>query len=539
MGKIRIAVDYIPSLVFDFWHFETEKESRLINQLVNASLFKWDTKGDRKLDLLKRSPKTKHVLAGDIVTYELRDDIKWQDGYPISSKDFAFWFEVYKSSVNTNKYDAWTHTDIQIEGPQKFTILFKEKYVFRTMSNLLQPAPEHILRQAWNIFSKKTKKLSIQDKQKLWKKYIIKELGPNTKMKLSTGPFKIVSVEEKCLILEKNDNYYNPNPDIDQILLSVEPNFRQRLSLCSQGNLDLCSIDFFNRDLNFSNMRVYKKNTNTWIGLLINDFWLNDFFDNENKKTVFRKELNKLIKEANLLSSMNDNTLSPATTFIYNQDNAFNSKNLQLGKNKLVKFLLDNGFTKNNSNIFKKGSKLFEFEITIPNESDFYSKLANKLKKIFSTAGIFLKIKIIDTEYFYSSSFLNHAYDMSFKIIPIAYEGDAFFEKGELFSSVKSSGKNSNIPKKSNNYNGENISGYHNKEYDIIFLQLAEEQDMQKREKLLYKLAKVIFNTVPAISLFYQGEIWLVNSRIQNIDFNARTGPITWNIDEWRISNDH
>ncbi|WP_278960370.1 ABC transporter substrate-binding protein [Lactobacillus apis] len=539
MGKIRIAVDYIPSLVFDFWHFETEKESRLINQLVNASLFKWDTKGDRKLDLLKRSPKTKHVLAGDIVTYELRDDIKWQDGYPISSKDFAFWFEVYKSSVNTNKYDAWTHTDIQIEGPQKFTILFKEKYVFRTMSNLLQPAPEHILRQAWNIFSKKTKKLSIQDKQKLWKKYIIKELGPNTKMKLATGPFKIVSVEEKCLILEKNDNYYNPNPDIDQILLSVEPNFRQRLSLCSQGNLDLCSIDFFNRDLNFSNMRVYKKNTNTWIGLLINDFWLNDFFDNENKKTVFRKELNKLIKEANLLSSMNDNTLSPATTFIYNQDNAFNSKNLQLGKNKLVKFLLDNGFTKNNSNIFKKGSKLFEFEITIPNESDFYSKLANKLKKIFSTAGIFLKIKIIDTEYFYSSSFLNHAYDMSFKIIPIAYEGDAFFEKGELFSSVKSSGKNSNIPKKSNNYNGENISGYHNKEYDIIFLQLAEEQDMQKREKLLYKLAKVIFNTVPAISLFYQGEIWLVNSRIQNIDFNARTGPITWNIDEWRISNDH
>lgn len=539
MGKIRIAVDYIPSLVFDFWHFETEKESRLINQLVNASLFKWDTKGDRKLDLLKRSPKTKHVLAGDIVTYELRDDIKWQDGYPISSKDFAFWFEVYKSSVNTNKYDAWTHTDIQIEGPQKFTILFKEKYVFRTMSNLLQPAPEHILRQAWNIFSKKTKKLSIQDKQKLWKKYIIKELGPNTKMKLATGPFKIVSVEEKCLILEKNDNYYNPNPDIDQILLSVEPNFRQRLSLCSQGNLDLCSIDFFNRDLNFSNMRVYKKNTNTWIGLLINDFWLNDFFDNENKKTVFRKELNKLIKEANLLSSMNDNTLSPATTFIYNQDNAFNSKNLQLGKNKLVKFLLDNGFTKNNSNIFKKGSKLFEFEITIPNESDFYSKLANKLKKIFSTAGIFLKIKIIDTEYFYSSSFLNHAYDMSFKIIPIAYEGDAFFEKGELFSSVKSSGKNSNIPKKSNNYNGENISGYHNKEYDIIFLQLAKEQDMQKREKLLYKLAKVIFNTVPAISLFYQGEIWLVNSRIQNIDFNARTGPITWNIDEWRISNDH
>ncbi|RMC39075.1 hypothetical protein F5ESL0233_08120 [Lactobacillus sp. ESL0233] len=539
MGKIRIAVDYIPSLVFDFWHFETEKESRLINQLVNASLFKWDTKGDRKLDLLKRSPKTKHVLAGDIVTYELRDDIKWQDGYPISSKDFAFWFEVYKSSVNTNKYDAWTHTDIQIEGPQKFTILFKEKYVFRTMSNLLQPAPEHILRQAWNMFSKKTKKLSIQDKQKLWKKYIIKELGPNTKMKLATGPFKIVSVEEKCLILEKNDNYYNPNPDIDQILLSVEPNFKQRLSLCSQGNLDLCSIDFFNRDLNFSNMRVYKKNTNTWIGLLINDFWLNDFFDNENKKTVFRKELNKLIKEANLLSSMNDNTLSPATTFIYNQDNAFNSKNLQLGKNKLVKFLLDNGFTKNNSNIFKKGSKLFEFEITIPNESDFYSKLANKLKKIFSTAGIFLKIKIIDTEYFYSSSFLNHAYDMSFKIIPIAYEGDAFFEKGELFSSVKSSGKNSNIPKKSNNYNGENISGYHNKEYDIIFLQLAEEQDMQKREKLLYKLAKVIFNTVPAISLFYQGEIWLVNSRIQNIDFNARTGPITWNIDEWRISNDH
>ena len=539
MGKIRIAIDYIPSLVFDFWHFETEKESRLINQLVNASIFKWGTKGDRKLDLLKENPETKHVATGDIVTYELKDDIKWQDGYPITSKDFAFWFEVYKSSVNTNKYDAWAHTDIQIKGPQKFTVLFREKYVFRTMSNLLQPAPEHILGQAWDKFSKKTKRLSVYDKQRLWKKYIIKELGPNTKLKLATGPFKIRSVEEKCLILEKNDNYYNPNPDIDKILLEVEPNFNKRINICSQGNLDLCSINFFNKDLKFDNMRMYKKKTSTWIGLLINDFWLNDFFDNENKKTIFRREFNKLIKASNLVSSMNDNTLSPAATLIYNQDNAFSPQDLRLGKNKLVEFLLDNGFVKNDSNIFQKGSKLFEFEITIPDMSPFYSKLADELKKIFSAIGIFLKIKIIDAEYFYSSSFLNHSYDMSFKIIPIAYEGDPFFEKGELFSSVKSSGKNSNIPQKSNNYNGENISGYHNKEYDNVFLQLSEEQDMQKREKLLYKLAKVIFDTVPAISLFYQGEIWLINSRIKNIDFNARTGPITWNIDEWRITDDY
>lgn len=121
----------------------------------------------------------------------------------------------------------------------------------------------------------------------------------------------------------------------------------------------------------------------------------------------------------------------------------------------------------------------------------------------------------------------------------MAYQGDPAFEKGEIFSSLKSGSLVSNIPTKDNNFVGENISGFRNREYDLYFLKLSTEQNMDKREIYLFKLAELALEYVSSISLFTKDEYWLISSKIKKINFNALTGTISWNIDEWRIIDDN
>lgn len=525
--NITISIDFMPKRVFDFWHFNMEKESRILTHALNAFLFKWDPNRERKLGLLSEAPYT----IGDYVIYNLRDDIKWQDGQPITSSDFKFWFEVYKSDLNTNKYDAWANTEIEIENPQQFRVLFKDPYVFRTLSNLLQPAPEHLLRKIWDKFNADTKKLSKIDRLDKWENLLDKILGLNTQLPLSSGPFIISKVDKNKIQLKRNKYYFHNTNNIEELNLIVQSESEKICSIVNQ-DVDICSITFPNISDLKKKYNQIKVNTNTWITLIINHFWLQKVFDNKNDQIEFKRALNSLIADSNLLELMQDPTLSIGPSFVY----GFISSKLKKHAEKSIKEKLkEQGYILNKEGIFQD----FALDLTIPKSSLFYKKLAYNLKKIFVNAGINLKIVKIDDDIFYSSHFLNHASDLKFNLIPMAYEGDPTFEKGEIFSSLKSGSLDSNIPTKDNNFVGENIAGFKNEEYDSYFLKLSTEQNMNQRQEYLFKLADLSLEYVSSISLFTKDENWVISSKIKNIEFNALTGPISWNIDEWRIVDDN
>ncbi|WP_072749191.1 hypothetical protein [Lactobacillus helveticus] len=297
-------------------------------------------------------------------------------------------------------------------------------------------------------------------------------------------------------------------------------------------NIDVGSLTFPNICICKEKYSQIKVNTNTWITLIINHFWLQKLFHNEDDQVEFKKALDFLINNSNLLELMQDPTLSIAPSFVY----GFTSQKQEITIKTSIKEILKRcGYALNKEGIFKN----FKLGIIIPQSSIFYQKLAYSLKNILLSSGINLKITKIDDDAFYSSSFLNHASDMKFNLIPMAYQGDPAFEKGEIFSSLKSGSLVSNIPTKDNNFVGENISGFKNQEYDLCFLKLSTEQNMDKRQAYLFKLAELSLEYVSSISLFTKDEYWLISSKIKNVNFNALTGTISWNIDEWRVIYDN
>lgn len=527
--NITISLDFMPKRVFDFWHFNMEKESRLLNHVLNSFLFKWDPIRKRKLYLLKEPPYTIRASNGDYVVYNLRDDIKWQDGHPITASDFKFWFEVYKSDLNTNKYDAWANTELEIENAKCFKVLFKEPYVFRTLSNLLQPAPEHLLRKIWDDFNNDTKRLSKSERLNKWDNLLDQIFGLDTQLPLSSGPFIVSKIEKNKIQLKRNKYYWYNASNIETLEFIVQSEMEKRRSIENQ-DIDICSLTF--PDVHFFKEKYnqIKVNTNTWITLLINHFWLQKLFCNENDQVELKRALNSIINDSNLLELMQDSTLSIEPSFIH----GFKSKKTCI-KTNIKEILKRYGYVLNKEGIFQD----FKLSIAIPRSSLFYQKLAYNLKKILLNSGIKLKVTKIDDDTFYSSHFLNHASDLKFNIIPMAYQGDPAFEKGEIFSSLKSGSLVSNIPTKDNNFVGENISGFRNREYDLYFLKLSTEQNMDKREIYLFKLAELALEYVSSISLFTKDEYWLISSKIKKINFNALTGTISWNIDEWRIIDDN
>lgn len=522
--SVTISLDFIPKRVFDFWHFNMESESRMLNHSLNGFLFKWDPHRNRKLGLLKKPPYIIKSDKGDYVVYTLRDDIKWQDGHAITSQDFEFWLEVYQSDLNTNKYDAWANTKIEIESSVEFRILFKEPYVFKTLSNLIQPAPKHLLKAIWENFLSDTKELSKEDQLAKWNQLLDKILGLDTALPLSSGPFVISDFSDNNIKLVKNPYFYS---DVDIETLNFVVQEDNKLKAINDNKVDICNMSDFNDRALPEKYKQVKVNTNTWITILINHFWLARIFNNKSDQYTFKKILNNLIVSSDLVDMMEDNTITRAYSFV----DGFSQKSPTIQPEENIYELLHKyDYYPNSDGMFKD----FPLTFSIPNSSIFYKKLAKNIAKIFQRSGLVLKINEIDDDIFYSKEFLNHASDFKFSLIPIAYQGDPLFEKGEIFSSIKSGSNNSNIPTNANNFIGENISGFKNADYDAYFLKLSMEQDMKQREKYLYKLANLSSKYVSSISLFNKEETWLISSDIQNVDFNSVSGTITWNVEEWK-----
>ena len=146
-----------------------------------------------------------HSPDGKTWTFKLRDDVKWQDGEPFTSKDVAFTFNYAIDNQMTNLYTYIGSID-RVVAVDDYTVRFEcSKPKANMLAMLVNILPEHI----WSKLSPKEASQSFTNPPPI----------------VGTGAFQVVEFKPgKFVRLVANRDYWGPKPKVDEIIFQLYQN---------------------------------------------------------------------------------------------------------------------------------------------------------------------------------------------------------------------------------------------------------------------------------------------------------------------------
>lgn len=171
---------------------------------------------------------------GKVITYKLRDDVKWSDGEPLTADDYVFTWQMIMSDKNAvMSRDPFDTAVEKVEAPDKSTLVvtFKEPYapwqakVFTGSAGPVSGAgalPKHILEPVFQ------------------KDGTIDNAEWNRKPTVGIGPYLFKEWQSGShLIFEANPNYWQGKPKLDQIYIRIVPDDAAQIAALKAGDSDV------------------------------------------------------------------------------------------------------------------------------------------------------------------------------------------------------------------------------------------------------------------------------------------------------------
>lgn len=161
---------------------------------------------------------------GRTITFNLRDDIVWSDGTPITSDDFVFTYEMNVDPANTvsSTYPYDQIESIDAPDAQTVVVTFAEPFApwLATLWHSLLPA--HVLRPVFESDG------------------TLDEAEWNFAPTVSAGPYRFEEWESGSYArFVKNENWWGPAPAIDEIFFRFVPDDASQIAALETGDGDL------------------------------------------------------------------------------------------------------------------------------------------------------------------------------------------------------------------------------------------------------------------------------------------------------------
>ena len=185
--------------------WETNKEGEYVSTIVKDFIaFRDEVTG---------SPKP-------VVNITLEDNIKWENGNPLTSEDIK---NTYERLIEIDSFiefnEEYLNIDkIEIIDETRFNIVLKEYYPnWRKLFEFIIPTDQ--LESGKDILD-----------------YTIEDIK-------SLGPYKVSEFEEgNYLLLERNDFYSGKKPELDFIRFVFDKDINNLISMIKDGEIDVLSI---------------------------------------------------------------------------------------------------------------------------------------------------------------------------------------------------------------------------------------------------------------------------------------------------------
>ncbi|MBI3520765.1 MAG: hypothetical protein HY062_15610 [Bacteroidetes bacterium] len=508
-----------------------------INLYTNLSLLRVNYKTGELLPcLVKALP----VVSSDALSYsyEIKDNITWDDQSPITANDVAFTTKASKCLYTNNPglKPYWDNIKDVVVDPannKKFTVVMKRPYILNTWF--------------WTDFP--IIQEGFYDKQQTLAKYSCAQLSDSIFLKLKNdikqwsdefnnpkystnplfmsgaGPYKITKWDKGVSItLEKKQNHWSANcqenwycqANPDKIIFKLNNNNASAMLELKNGLIDVSTMIDYASFTELNKDEVFKKHYTLQLGDTYNYTYvaMNMKPDGKTHKKLFTdvavrkamamltpyEQINKTLYENHnkrVIGPINPNKIDFNTDLIAVQYNVEKAKEL----------LKQAGWADtDNDQVLDKmidGEKVkFELNIIFISGSKVWEDLAKQLAESMAKANIYAMLNPLDYNGFFGAV-TSHQFDMSIG----AWQSSA---PPEDFSQLWHSASWAN--------NGLNFTGFGTSQSDALIDSINTCMNEPKRIALSKRFQKMVYDEQPYIFMFTQTRRVIVNKRWDNLE---------------------
>lgn len=471
-----------------------------VSKMIFSGLLQVDDEMNYFADLAKEVPSEENggiAIEGDgfVVTYHLRDDVKWHDGEPFDAEDVKFTYEMYMNpAVRVFSNDGYDKIEnFVVVDPYTVKISFREIYpAFQQLFDYV--LPEHILSQSADINTD--------------------EFNRNP---VGTGPFKFVRWEPGAYIeVAANEEYYGDGPYLDSIIYKIVPDVNTLLTQLKTGEVDA----FFN--FNWAQLEEIEKTTGVSAYITPAMFW--EHVDFNLRRPLFqdkavRQAVFTAIDRQQIVDMLMYGRVEIATGDQAPISWAYNSNVKQYRKDTAeARALLEGaGWTLGTDGIYEKDGQKLSFTISTTAGDVQREQIEQLMKEQLREAGINLEIRNYDALTLFGDIIENGKFDTVLFAWMAGVDPDNF----TLWHSDQ-------LPP-----NGQNYPHFINARVDELIEASRQTFDQTARKECFDEIQEILAEEVPVMPLYYRANLDVAVSKLHEFKPNPTSYSNMWNCSQW------
>lgn len=438
-------------------------------------------------------------------TFNLRQNMKWSDGEPITAHDFKWTYDQAVNPDNGFPYLAQLEFISSYEALDDYTLQIKIDEIYAPalgqVSGLITLLPKHI----WE-------NLDWSDPEK----------NPEINSpSIVSGPYKLAEWKrDQFAIFEANEDYwYHGPPNIERHTIEIVPDQDIAFQKLMSGETDTAPMnpEQLQEARELDNATVYEwwpaAATWTYVGLNMREgFPTHDINVRYGLNYAIDKQL--VTEEVWLGQAKRMCSVYPETSWVYNPDVPC----YEYDPNKAIEAFAKAGYTFQDGKMLDENGEQLKLSLIYgPNTSQTAELIAVTIQDFLADIGVGLEIQAMEW-----SSFLEakNAAEPDWDMYIGAWQ--ATIEPHIMFSIWAEE----NIPQL-------NSVAYINREVLALFEEAGATYDAEFRKEKYGEIQRIIAEESPYIFIYYRKSASVQNNRVQGIEPTAL--GIAWNREDWHI----
>jgi len=461
--------------------------------LIYNGLTQADERGVIRPDLARRWEITDDGL---IYTFYLRDDVRWHDGAPFTARDVVATIRaIQDKDFQGMPYlaDMWRAVTVEELDPYTIRFTLQEPYAPFLEHTTIGILPAHLIE---GIPAKMLPKAQF-----------------NTQP-IGTGPFKVVEINARHIILEANPMYYHRRPYLDKIEFVFYPDYPSIFTAHQRGEVAGISrvlpehLDMVRRD---KTLNLYSAPLSGYTLVFLN--LTRPVFREKEVRQALLWALNRQKIVDDVLDGQGIVIYSPimANSWAYAQ----NLPRYEYDPGKAIELLESTGWVdRDGDGIREKAGMPLEFTLLTNKDNPDRIQMVHEIAKQLGEIGVHVLPATLDWQDLISNHLRTRDYDA------ILYGWSFLSSDPDLYPHWHSTQIEG----------GQNYAGYVNAEVDKLLEEARRTIDMTERAELYRRFQEIFADDVPSLLLYQPVYSYAVDQRVRGVQI----GPMIDSSDRFR-----
>lgn len=509
--KRALAATRLPDYARGDWSVDSFSTNiKTITPLVSSDLYASNVQSNVLESLITRNPDTlewEGLIAkswkisddGLAISFQMRDDVSFSDGQPLTAEDVVFSFDfIMTEAIQAPRERAYLEKIKAVKASGKYEVVFtfKEPY-FEALS----------LAGGMSILPKHFYASYVKEPQKF---------NQSKGLLLGSGPYKLTdpknwTPDKGNIELVRNERYWGDvPPSFNRILWKVIQNDSARLTTYRNGDIDSYSarpVEY--QELKKDEQLIAKSQNFEYMPPTVGYSYIGWNQERAGKPTRFadkrvRQAMTYLTDVSRIIKDVQLNYAEPAVSPFSNTSKQHNGSlqpyPFNLAKAKAL--LTEVGYEDRNGDgvLEDKSGKPFEFKLTYFQANEDTKRMALLLKDLYARAGV--RMTPFPQEW---PVMLENLGKKDFDAITLAWTSGIETDLYQIFHSSQAIS------------NGDNYISYKNPELDKLIEQARRTVDESKRMPLWQSAEQILYEDQPYTFMMRRKSLLFVDKRIHNL----------------------